>query len=93
MNRLREEECYHVTGLIRTASMRPNTWSGRSTTSSHSRVLDHDGSKGTQPLDHVEARKTLDEAYDCASLALTYIFEVCQHQHRSLRTDERRPPF
>ncbi len=74
MNRLREDECYHITSLITDCLSEAEHLVRKVHSKIQGRVLDYDGSKGTQPLDRDEARKILDEAYDCASLALTYIF-------------------
>jgi hypothetical protein len=79
MNRLREEECYHLTNLINDCLNEAEHLVRKVHGKAQGRVLDYDGSKGTKPLDRDEARKTLNEAYDCASLALTYLFEVSQH--------------
>ena len=79
MNRLREDECYHITSLINDCLSEAEHLVRKVHGKVQGRVLDYDGSKGTKPLDREDARKTLNEAYDCASLALTYIFEVCQH--------------
>lgn len=79
MNRLREEECYHITNLITDCLNEAEHLVRKVSGKAQGRILDFDGSKGTKPLDRDEARGTLNEAYDCASLALTYLFEVCQH--------------
>ncbi len=79
MNRLREEECYHITNLITDCLNEAEHLVRKVHGKAQGRVLDFDGSQGTKSLDRDEARETLNEAYDCASLALAYIFEVCQH--------------
>ena len=97
MNRLREDECYHITSLITDCLNEAEHLVRKVHGKSQGRVLDYDGSKGTQPLDRDEARKTLGEAYDCASLALTYLFEVSQHLLRERDESEApwssEPPF
>ncbi len=79
MNRLREEECYHITSLITDCLNEAEHLVRKVHGKAQGRILDYDGSKGTKQLDRDEARKTLGEAYDCASLALAYLFEVSQH--------------
>jgi hypothetical protein len=79
ISRLREEECYYVTGLIRQCLDEAEHLVRKAHSKCYSRVLDHDGSKGTQPLDHVEMMLILDEAYECTALALTYIFSTSTH--------------
>jgi hypothetical protein len=37
------------------------------------------GERGTTPLDVAEAEAKLREAYDCASLALTYLYSASSH--------------
>lgn len=88
MNRLREDECYHITSLITDCFNEAEHLVRKVHGKTQGRVLDYDGSKGTQPLDRDEARKTLGEAYDCASLALTYLFEVSQHLLREPHESE-----
>jgi hypothetical protein len=79
INRLREQECYYVTGLIQQCLDEAEHLVRKAHNKCYSRVLDHDGSKGTQPLDHVEMMLILDEAYECAALALTYLFSTSTH--------------
>jgi hypothetical protein len=88
ITRLREEECYYVTGLIEQCLEEAEHLIRKAHNKCYSRVLDHDGSKGTQPLDHVEMMLILDEAYECTALALTYMFSTSTH----LR-DHDQPPF
>ena len=86
ISRLREQECYDLTNLIQNCLDEAEHLVRKVHNKAYNRVLDYDGSKGTQPLDRAEARKILDEAYECASLALTYIYNVSTH------LDEE-PPF
>jgi hypothetical protein len=79
INRLREEECYYITALVRQCLDEAEHLVRKAHDKCYSRVLDHDGSKGTQPLDHVEMMLILDEAYECTVLALTYIFSTSTH--------------
>ncbi len=79
MDRLREEECYRLTGLIGDCLDEAEHLVKKVNNKAFNRTLDHDGSKGTKPLDRAEARQILDEAYDCVSLALAYIYSASQH--------------
>jgi len=87
-NRLREQECYHLTSLIEDCLSEAEHLVKKVHNKVYNRVLDYDGSKGTQPLDRAEARQLFEEAYDCASLALTYIYSASTH----LRDEESAPP-
>ena len=87
-NRLREQECYHLTSLIEDCLREAEHLVKKVHNKVYNRVLDYDGSKGTQPLDHAEARQIFEEAYDCASLALTYIYSASTH----LRDEKSAPP-
>jgi hypothetical protein len=79
MDRLREEECYHLAGLIGECLDEGRHLVKKVYNKAWNRTLDHDGSKGTRPLDRAEARQILDEAYDCVSLALAYLYEASTH--------------
>jgi hypothetical protein len=79
IDRLREEECYHLTGLVDECLREAEHLVKKIHNKAFNRTLDHDGTKGTQPLDRAEVVKTLNEAYDCAALALAYIFSVSSH--------------
>jgi hypothetical protein len=88
INRIREEECYHVTSLIEDCLNEAEHLVRKVHNKAYNRVLDHDGSKGTQLINYAEVIPIFDEAYECVSLALTYLFNVSTH----LR-DETQPPF
>ena len=79
MDRLREEECYRLTGLIDECLSEASHLVRKVYNKVYNRILDHDGAKGTKPLDRDEARRILDEAYSCASLALSYIYSAATH--------------
>jgi hypothetical protein len=91
MNRLREQECYQLTSLISDGLDEAEHLIRKVHNKAYNRVLDYDGSKGTQSLDRQEALKILDEAYQCASLALTYICNIRQDMREDLYESE--PPF
>ena len=79
MNRLREEECCRLTGLIGDCLGEADYLVRKVYNKVQQRVMDYDGAKGTKPLDRDEARQILDEAYACASLALSDIFSAATH--------------
>jgi hypothetical protein len=88
MNRLREEECYHLTRLICDGLDEAEHLIRKVHNKAYNRTLDHDGSDGTKPLDCGELLPILDEAYECAALALTYIFSLSLPMR-----DSTLPPF
>jgi hypothetical protein len=90
MDRLREDECYRLASLIGDCLGEAEHLVSKVYNQAWDRVTDHDGSKGTRPLDRVEARRILDEAYDCTSLALTYIYSASQHLQEA---DEKLEPI
>jgi hypothetical protein len=87
MIRLREEECYRLTGLIGDCLGEADFLVRKVYNKVQQRTMDYDGAKGTKPLDRDEARQILNEAYACASLALTYIYSAATH----LRDDPEPP--
>ena len=91
IKRLREQECYQLTGLILDCLGEAEHVIRKVHNKTFNRILDHDGSKGTHPLDRDEARKILEEGYTCASLALSYIFNASTHL-RDASDDEMPPP-
>jgi hypothetical protein len=88
INRLREEECYQMTSLVTSCLSEAEHLIRKVNNKVYNRVLDYDGSKGTEPLDLAEAREILNEAYDCAALALAYIFSVSTHLREPDNTDD-----
>jgi hypothetical protein len=79
MDRLREEECYYLAALIEKCLDEARYLVKKVYSKAWNRTLDHDGSKGTRPLDRAEARQILNEAFDCVSLALAYLYEASTH--------------
>jgi hypothetical protein len=88
IKRLREEECFQTTSLIETCLQEAEHLVRKIHNKAYNRVMDYDGSKGTQPINPAELMPILDEAYECTSLALTYLFNISVH----LR-DDTQPPF
>ncbi len=86
LDRLREDECYHLTDLIQ-ASLSESEYLVRKVhNKAFSRTLDYDGSKGTAPLDRDEATRVLREACDCAQVAMEYLY-------RAVSALDGEPPF
>lgn len=81
MTRLREDECYHLTNLIRDSLDEASHLVRKAHSKAHNRTLDYDGSKGTAPLDPAEVRDILTEARDCAAVALDYLFRAADALH------------
>jgi hypothetical protein len=89
MDRLREEECHRLTGLIGDCLGEADYLVRKVYNKCQQRAMDYDGAKGTKPLDRGEASKILHEAYACASLALTYIYSAATHLQDNLEpTDD-----
>jgi hypothetical protein len=77
--RLREEECYYLTSLVKEGLGEAEHLVRKVNSKAFNRTVDYDGAKGTKPLDRAEARAVLAEAYECAALALAYLYEACTH--------------
>jgi hypothetical protein len=76
MDRLREDECYHLTDLIGRALGESEHLVRKVHNKAFNRTLDHDGSKGTAPLDRDEIQRILSEAGDCAQVAVDYLYRA-----------------
>jgi hypothetical protein len=88
LDRLREDECYHLTGLITDSLDEAGYLVRKIHSKALNRTIDHDGSHGTTALDRDEARTILAEARDCAALALDYLFRAVD-----ALDDQDPPPF
>jgi hypothetical protein len=86
LDRLREDECYHLTELTERALSESEFLVRKVHNKAFSRTLDYDGSKGTAPLDRDEATRILTEARDCTQVALEYLY-------RAVSALEGEPPF
>jgi hypothetical protein len=86
LDRLREDECYHLTDLIGQALTESGHLVRKVHNKAFNRTLDYDGSKGTAPLDRDEAFRILAEARDCTQVALEYLY-------RAVSALEGEPPF
>jgi hypothetical protein len=68
--RLREYEVYHLMSLVQLALMEAEHLISEVLGQARPRYLDHDD---TEPLNGEQAARLLGEAYQCATLASTYI--------------------
>lgn len=71
--RLREEEAYHLTGLVLSALAEAEHLIRQVHDKASDRYTDYSGKRGTAPLRPAEVADTLGEAYQCATTAMTYI--------------------
>ena len=69
--RLRENEVYHLMGLVQSALYEAEHLVREVHDKASDRYLDHDNT--TEPLNGEQATRLLGEAYQCATLASTYI--------------------
>ena len=69
--RLRENEVYHLTGLVTSALYEAEHLVREVHDKASDRYLDHDNT--TEPLNGEQVTRLLGEAYRCANLAATYI--------------------
>jgi hypothetical protein len=69
--RLRETEVYHLTSLVQSALYEAEHLVRKVHDQVQPRYLDHD--QASQPLDADELSRLLSEAYQCTTLASTYI--------------------
>jgi hypothetical protein len=76
---LREEESYHLTGLVLSALREAEHLTEEVHRKASDRFTDYSGKRGAAPLDVAEAADKLREAYDCGSLALTYLYSASSH--------------
>ena len=70
---LREEELHHLTQLAETACMTTERLLRQVSSDAFRCVVSRDG---TAQIDWAKSRQVLDEAYACAALALTYIYDA-----------------
>jgi len=75
-DRLREEECYYLSGLIKECLDEAGHLVRKANSKAFNRTLDYDGTKGTAPLDRAEIRRIFDEAHECTRAALSYLWEA-----------------
>lgn len=71
--RLREEEVYHLSGLVLSALQETEHLIREVHDKAYDRYTDYSGKRGTAPLSPAAVADTLGEAYQCATTAMTYI--------------------
>jgi hypothetical protein len=71
ITRLRETEVYHLTSLVESALSEAERMVRQVHDKARERFLDHDNSG--KPLDADEISRALSDAYQCATVATTYI--------------------
>jgi hypothetical protein len=76
LDRLREDECYNLTNLIRDGLEEAAHLVRKASSKAYNRTLDYDGSKGTAPLDRDEIAGILTESRDCAQVAIHYLYRA-----------------
>ena len=76
MTRLREDECYYLSTLIRDCLDEASHLVRKASSKASNRTNDYDGSKGTAPLNQDEIRGILSEARDCAQVAIEYLYRA-----------------
>jgi hypothetical protein len=76
MTRLREDECYYLSTLIRDCLDEASHLVRKASSKASNRTNDYDGSKGTAPLDPDEMSGILTEARDCAQVAIDYLYRA-----------------
>ena len=69
MSRVQEQLVYHVTGLAESALYEAEQLTHALNRTASQRTLDHDGSKGTEPLDMPQVAAVIAEALDCIDVA------------------------
>src|SRR5690348_10954765 len=74
--RLREHEVYHLMSLVQSALYEAEHLVSAGLGHARPRYLDHDDT--TEPLNGEQVTRLLGEAYQCTSLAATYIDDVAQ---------------
>lgn len=71
--RVREEECYYLTGLAANCLREAEHLVQEVHNGAMARTTDFRGDKGITPLDYQEINRTLREAEQCAHLAVRYL--------------------
>jgi hypothetical protein len=89
LDRLREDECYHLTALIESCLQEAEHLVRKVHSKAFNRTIDHDGTKGTAPLDRAEAAQILGQARDCAQVATEYLYQA----FTALHDEHGEPPF
>ncbi len=74
--RLREEQCYHLTALVKNALYEAEHLTDQVNGKAMDCYRDYTGTKGTTPLDRDDAISKLTEARACAQVAVDYLYSA-----------------
>ncbi len=85
--RLREEQCYHLTALVRNALNQAEHLTNEVNDRAMDRYRDYSGDKGSNPLDRDYAFGRLTEARACAQVAVDYLYRAMN----ALRDQDEQP--
>jgi hypothetical protein len=89
IHRVREQVIYSLTGLAESALYEAERLVHEITTTASRRILDHDGSKGTEPVDTAKIADITAEALDCVDVAAEYLSRLST----DIRTAQDEHPF
>jgi hypothetical protein len=89
MDRLREDQCYHLSALIMSCLSEAEHLVRKVNSKAFSRTIDHDGTKGTGPLNQAEIVQILTEARECVQAANHYLCQAAT----TLGDPDEAPPF
>jgi hypothetical protein len=81
VDRLREQQCYHLTALVRNALDQAEYLTTEVNDRAMDRYCDYSGDKGTAPLDRTYARERLSQARACAQVAVDYLYRAINALH------------
>ena len=70
---VREQVIYSLTGLAESALYEAERLVHQVKTTVSTRILDHDGSKGAEPVDEATVAKVVTESLDCIDVAAEYL--------------------
>ena len=85
--RLREEQCYHLTALVRSALNQAEHLTNEVNDRAMDCYRDYSGDKGSIPLDPDYAFSRLTEARACAQVAVDYLYRATT----ALRDQDEQP--
>ena len=87
LSRLLEEQCYHLTALVRNALDQAEHLTNEVNDRAMDRYSDYSGDKGSTPLDRDYASGRLTEARACAQVAVEYLYMITN----ALRDQDEQP--
>jgi hypothetical protein len=85
--RVQEELVYHLTGLAEAALYEAERLMYGLKNEAMKRTVDHDGSKGTEPIDMGHVVMTVSETLDCIDVAAEQLSRLCNDVR--VRQDEQ----